>query len=239
MAHYTCTEAGDGLWVIQEETVRCFLLVGEKRALLIDTGCEIDDLKSVVEKITFLPITTVITHADGDHTGCISQFEPVYMSPSEYAYYHEMTGKNTKLYPIWDGDIFDLGNRKVLAVMNPGHTSGCCTFLDIQGRRLIGGDSIQRNGDLYMYGPTRDLLAAVHSLERMVRTFGDRIDRIYPAHAECPIPAKVMTDLLESYRKMLRGEIGGTEAESFGTPIRVFDLETNRVLYEKRKMFFE
>ena len=236
--NYEVKKAEDNLWIIQESNVRSFLLVGSERALLIDTGCNLTDLKTTVEEITSLPVLTAITHADGDHISCVDQFAPVYMSPSEYAFFHHM-GKSTPLLPLWDGDEFDLGDRKVKAIMNPGHTSGCCVFLDTKGRRLIGGDSIQQDGDLYMYGTYRDLLACLHSMERLVAKYGDQIDTIYPAHSACPIPGSTMLEMIAALDRMLSGKVQGQPAESFGTPIRVFDIGVDRVLYEREKSFFE
>ena len=84
------------------------------------------------------------------------EVNPKYVKADSLCYY-KVNGRNPNLHPIWDGDIFDLGGVKLEAVMNPGHTSGCCTFLDRANRRLIGGDSIQRGGMLYMFGADRDL----------------------------------------------------------------------------------
>ena len=86
-------------------------------------------MRQIVEKITDKPVVVLITHVDGDHIHCLGQFEEAWMSPSEYARFHNDTGTNPNLHPIWDGDIFDLGGVKLEAVMNPGHTSGCCIRL--------------------------------------------------------------------------------------------------------------
>ena len=88
-----------------------------------------EEMRQIVEKITDKPVVVLITHVDGDHIHCLGQFEEAWMSPSEYARFHNDTGTNPNLHPIWDGDIFDLGGVKLEAVMNPGHTSGCCIRL--------------------------------------------------------------------------------------------------------------
>lgn len=235
----TVCEEVNWLYIIQEATVRNFLVVGEERALLIDTGSDTDKMKQIVERLTDKPVTVAITHADGDHIHCISQFDDVWMSPSEYARFHNNTGKNPVLHPIWDGDIFDLGGTALQAVMNPGHTSGCCTFLDRKNRRLIGGDSIQRGGMLYMFGADRDLLAAIHSLERIRDKYMQDFELVYPAHAECPVPAAVVPQMIDGFERMLRREVNGTDDEIWGNPIRVFDLGLNKVLYERHREFWE
>lgn len=235
----TVYEEEKGLYIIQEETVRSFLVVGSERAALIDTGSGTEEMRQIVEKITEKPVAVLITHVDGDHIHCLGQFEEAWMSPSEYARFHNDTGTNPNLRPIWDGDIFDLGGIELEAVMNPGHTSGCCTFLDRANRRLIGGDSIQRGGMLYMFGADRDLLAAIHSMERIRDKYMEAFDTVYPAHAECPIPVSVVPELLEGLQSMIRGEVPGVEDEIWGVPIRVFDIGIDKVLYERNREFFE
>ena len=113
----TVYEEEKGLYIIQEETVRSFLVVGSERAALIDTGSGTEEMRQIVEKITEKPVVVLITHVDGDHIHCLGQFEEAWMSPSEYARFHNDTGTNPNLHPIWDGDIFDLGGVKLEAVM--------------------------------------------------------------------------------------------------------------------------
>jgi len=62
-------------WEIDEfDCASVFLLVGSERALLIDAGFGIGDLRGVVEMITDKPVTLVITHSHGDHFGGAYQF---------------------------------------------------------------------------------------------------------------------------------------------------------------------
>ena len=69
-------------WEIDEfDVASMFLLIGTKRALLIDCGMGIGDLKTAVEGITDKPVTLAITHAHLDHTGNIRQFSDVYIHP--------------------------------------------------------------------------------------------------------------------------------------------------------------
>src|SRR5271169_3626248 len=51
-----------------EETIG-YLIVGEKRALLFDTGMGISDVKKVVTELTKLPIVVLNSHTHDDHVG--------------------------------------------------------------------------------------------------------------------------------------------------------------------------
>ena len=57
-----------GVWALEQEIVRCFLIVGQQRALLLDTGAEACDLMGLIREITPLPLVVLNTHGDGDHT---------------------------------------------------------------------------------------------------------------------------------------------------------------------------
>lgn len=63
-------------WEIDEfDCASIFLIIGEERALLIDTGFGIGDLRGAVEMLTDKPITLVISHSHADHCGGAYQFE--------------------------------------------------------------------------------------------------------------------------------------------------------------------
>lgn len=67
------------------------LLVGDKKAMLIDTGLGYHPyLKKVIEKITSLPLIVVNSHGHLDHTGGNYLFEEIYINQNDlktYEYY--------------------------------------------------------------------------------------------------------------------------------------------------------
>ena len=86
-SRYNVFQTEDGFWCVEQSFVRSFLFVGEQEALLVD--CLLDgDLKALCERITDKPVRVVITHADGDHTGCAGQFDTIYMHPTEFDRYY-------------------------------------------------------------------------------------------------------------------------------------------------------
>jgi hydroxyacylglutathione hydrolase len=55
-------------WIINDHGQSLiYLLAGEKRALLIDTGWGVDDLPALVRSLTTLPLTIVNSHGHHDH----------------------------------------------------------------------------------------------------------------------------------------------------------------------------
>lgn len=79
----------------------CFLLEGKKRALLIDAGCGMYDIKSVADELTKLPYDVAISHSHCDHIGSAPLFEEVYVHPADFAAMHDIERINemSKHYP--------------------------------------------------------------------------------------------------------------------------------------------
>ena len=71
-------------WEIDEfDVASMYLLVGQEKAMLIDCGMGLGDLRGAVEMITDKPLIVVITHNHLDHTGNARQFEEIWMSPDD------------------------------------------------------------------------------------------------------------------------------------------------------------
>ena len=74
MEHWFTTEAIDSeTTAISEyrhwEQVHSYLLRGQRRALLIDSGLGVGDIGAVVRQLTALPVTVATTHVHWDHIG--------------------------------------------------------------------------------------------------------------------------------------------------------------------------
>ena len=61
-----------------------FLLVGSERAMVIDSGIGIGDLKGAIEAITDKPLTLVVTHGHEDHVGNAWQFGAFHMNEKDW-----------------------------------------------------------------------------------------------------------------------------------------------------------
>ncbi|KAI7265925.1 hypothetical protein KC345_g8340 [Hortaea werneckii] len=61
------------------EQVHSFLLLGQNRAVLIDTGLGIGNIRSITDRLTALPIDVLTTHVHTDHIGSHGQFERIYV----------------------------------------------------------------------------------------------------------------------------------------------------------------
>ena len=71
----------DNITRIYGATGECmYLAVGKERALLVDTGTGIGDLKSYIGDLTDKPLTVAMTHGHVDHVQGVSQFGEYYLN---------------------------------------------------------------------------------------------------------------------------------------------------------------
>jgi len=72
------------IWEIDEfDLASIFLIIGSERAMMIDCGMGVGDLKGAVEMLTDKPLTVVISHSHPDHTGNARQFREIWMNPKD------------------------------------------------------------------------------------------------------------------------------------------------------------
>lgn len=81
---YPMVQFKEKTWEIDEfDCASMFLLEGTEKAMLIDCGMGIGDLRGAVEMITDKPLIVVITHGHIDHTGNARQFDEVWINPKD------------------------------------------------------------------------------------------------------------------------------------------------------------
>ena len=215
-------QVSDHTWRIEYSGVRFFLLEGTERALMIDTGMNVHNAREIAETLTKLPVSLLNTHSDRDHIGCNEEFESFYMHPDDEPNYRK-SGKGGQIIPVRDGDVIDLGNRKLRIIHLPGHTPGSIAVLDVSRRVLISGDPIQTHGRIFMFGEHRNMQNYIDSLERL-GTMDDEIDEIWPSHADFPVYPDCIEKLRDGARKILNREVAGKPAKFFNQDIVVYDL---------------
>ena len=66
-----------------EETIS-YLIVGDNRAMLFDTGMGISDIRKVTAELTRLPIVVLNSHTHDDHVGNNWQFETIYGMDTDF-----------------------------------------------------------------------------------------------------------------------------------------------------------
>lgn len=209
-------------WRIEEGMVRMFVLEGEEKALLIDTGMNTPDAADIAKTVTSKPLELMNTHADRDHISGNGAFTQFYMSPSEEENYRKAGGTGNVI-PVWEKDIIDLGNRPLEIIDIPGHTPGSIAILDIDKRVLIAGDSVQ-SGNIFMFGKYRDINAYIPSMKKLL-TYQDRFDTVFPSHGEFPVKPELIEKLIEGAEQIAEHKCQGQKVDMFGNEVTLYKFE--------------
>ena len=209
-------------WRIEYIFVRFYLLCGDGRAALIDTGMDAPDARSIAEGLTSLPLILINSHGDPDHISGNGAFDEVYMSPAEEENYRSFGGPG-RLIPIAEGDVIDLGNRPLQIIDIPGHTPGSIAILDVNNRVLISGDTVQ-DGNIFMFGKFRDLSRYIESL-RHLQQFDGLYDEIYPMHGNFPVHPGQVGKLLGAALEIAEGRASSVPVSMHGQDALLYKFE--------------
>lgn len=208
-------------WRIEDDFVRFFLLEGEDKAVLIDSGADCPDAAAIAGGLTDKPIILLNTHGDGDHTSGTGGFTEIYIHPVDYSEYDiKRNYPDTALVPIEDGDIIDLGKRTLKIVHIPGHTGGSVAILDISNRVLYAGDSVQK-GHIYMFGKSRNVEQYESSLDKII-ALKSEYDCIYASHDEFMLSADYAELVKEAWRQVRGGSVEYELVDLFGNNIKSY-----------------
>ena len=149
-----------------------YVVKGSKMSAVIDTGTGIGNFKGLVESLVGNPYIVLITHGHVDHAGGCGQFEEVYINEGDYQAALNIKVEDRERYlknmesagaiapgslsiseklrndqkPVFhffkDGDIFDIGDKKLVVYEMTGHTAGSVCILDEEDRVLFSGDNV-------------------------------------------------------------------------------------------------
>lgn len=207
------------------EETRCYLLLGQSRALLIDTGLGVSDISAVVRNLTDKPVAAVATHAHWDHTGGHSYFREFYAHAAELSWLQGgfplsveavrgmlvkgglPAGFDVRAYEIFqgtpsrllrDGEEIDLGGRRLRVLHTPGHSPGHMCFWEANRGYLFTGDLVYR-GTLLANFPSTDPEAYLASLEKIAAL---PIRRLFPAHHTLGIDPGLVARMRDAFRAL-------------------------------------
>jgi glyoxylase-like metal-dependent hydrolase (beta-lactamase superfamily II) len=218
----------------QYQEVICYLVLGQRRALLIDTGMGIGKVREITSRLTALPVTVVNTHTHRDHIGGNAEFEQILGMDMEFSRKHAEGMPNeakSELAPgricgqlpegvteatysirpftatgvVRDGSRIDLGGRELEVVATPGHTPDSLCLLDRKNRLLFTGDTFYP-GPLYLYSPETNFAEFAKSAARVAKLVPE-LDLVLPAH-NVPVAEPVyLTRLAEAARQVQSGKL--------------------------------
>lgn len=219
------------------EQTNTSLLIGRQKAVLVDTGCGIGDLRRAVEQLTDRPIMVVNTHTHPDHIGSNHQFDEITMfdhpvtrrvaaqGVSQQILQAEITAENL-VTPPWprdfDSDGFELPPIEVDRWLNSGDR------IDLGGRDLEviptpgeaadhiclldRADRVLFCGDILLRGPVWTHLEG-GSLQDLIESYRrlmhyfDDFDHLMPSHNDPWIDKTLLPEALAGAEKIAAGEV--------------------------------
>lgn len=219
-----------------EETIG-YLIVGEKRALLFDTGMGISDVKKVTGELTKLPIIVLNSHTHDDHVGGNWEFDTVYGMDTDFTRQNakgsradaqaEITpdqicgalpkGFDAKAYSTrpWkitaymhDGERFDLGGRTIEVITTPGHTPDAISLIDRANGLLFTGDTYYP-APIWLYRPETDLDAYAASIRRLA-ALAPEVKLVLGAHNVPVASPSVLPRLVKAFDEVRAGRATAT-----------------------------
>ena len=192
------------------EHVYCYLVEGSEVALVIDTMYGFGSLKAFCETLTDKPLKLVNTHFHFDHTAGNFEFDRCYMHHLDIAAFYDSrvsapeqmlerareeakdeyktsmevsdfcAARDMKVYPLYDGDLLDLGDRKIEVVDVGGHSPGSVVFIDPKLRIAFTGDACNGN-TLLDFGNALPIDTYLKNLLHF-KQFQSKIDMCYGGH---------------------------------------------------------
>ena len=203
-----------------------YLVEGNDKAMLIDTGKKIADLDKIVASITKKPIMVFVTHGHSDHVGNVGYFPEVYMNPGDKDIFQQsLPNYKGKINYIKDGQIIDLGGRQLEVVFTPAHTAGSTTYIDKAAHYGFSGDSFGSGNLLLFSGTFSQLIATCQKALAIMKK--DDIPFFYPGHysGTNPETQQRVSDLITLSKDVLSGKVKGEKntGNGFGLPLVVSD----------------
>lgn len=219
-----------------EETIS-YLVLGEKRALLFDTGMGISDLRKVTSELTRLPIVVLNSHTHDDHVGDNWQFETIYGMDTDFTRQNARgsradaqaevapdqicgslpKGFDPKTYVTrpWkitsythDGDRIDLGGRTLEVLATPGHTPDAISLIDRANGLLFTGDTYYP-ATIWLYRPETDFAAYDASIRRLA-ALAPQVKIVLGAHNIPVALPSVLPRLVTAFEAVRAGKVKPT-----------------------------
>jgi glyoxylase-like metal-dependent hydrolase (beta-lactamase superfamily II) len=191
-----------------------YLVTGRERAVLIDSGFGVGDLRAFVGSLTGKPLTVLLTHGHVDHAFGAGWFEDVRMHPADREVLETHRVPSAEVVetaiaegrPIADppapetfgalraGEAFDLGGLTVHTFAAAGHTPGSVAFLIDEERMLLTGDAANQRTFLFL-PEASSLVSYQESMARLRAATAGRYDRALVSHGSGEMPVTLLDDL--------------------------------------------
>ncbi|MBR5109770.1 MAG: MBL fold metallo-hydrolase [Clostridia bacterium] len=109
--------------------------------------------------------------------------------------------KPMKVYPIYDGDVFDLGGRRIEVVEVGGHTEGSVVLIDPAARIAYSGDACNGN-TLLEFENSLSIVSYMKALLRL-KEHQSKFDKMYGGHEI--FDSSIVDEAIETVGRVIAG----------------------------------
>lgn len=128
-----------------------------------------------------------------------------------------------ELCPLYDGQVFHLGQRDVTVLHIPGHSQGCAVFIDPQTRIAFTGDAFDASFNIMRNTPQENVV-----LLRKFQNYRSDFDRMFPGHtavgyetANFSQSPELLEDTIAAYQSVVDGTAACELREFHGRMIKM------------------
>lgn len=219
-----------------------YLVIGETKAALIDTGIGIGDLATFVRTLTDKPIEVILTHGHLDHIGGATFFSQAYLNEKDWPIARQDNTIRNRLdylsiyhldpipdsdqapvtamdyLPLNHGDRFDLGEVTLELIALPGHTPGSMTVLIEEERSILFGDAC--NTFTFLFDVTCSSIYEYLKTLEAFKSHEARYDRVYLSHGGGDVDKAVLDGVIKVCQDVLNGQTDAVPYDFLGfTPV--------------------
>ena len=221
------------------EEVISYLIIGNTRAILFDTGMGIGDIHAEVTSLTNLPIVVINSHSHYDHIGGNHQFDEIWSFKNKFendriesGYSHRecmtymLDGCYVDLPAAFDLSTFsvpgvritkylhhketiDLGGRVLTVHSTPGETPGAISLSDDLYNLMFVGDLLYP-APLWLHLDESDWSGFERSIDYL-NDLREDIQYICPAHNEARISPDFVTQVKQGIASINNNAIKGVK----------------------------
>lgn len=216
----------------------CFLIIGDQKAILFDSGSgeqRKQKISRITDSLTQLPVSLILSHFHFDHIGNIGEFDQIgipaveglanriqadsllQLSEQEVLRGDRVLIKVSQLLHL--DEQIDLGNREIMILHTPGHSSESVTIMDMDSKYIFAGDLVY-NGLLLV----NDCESYVNSVSRVMEK-SEPDYRVFGSHGIPEVrydKLSKVVEALEKYQEKGKSFDAVKQIDFYGTTVDVY-----------------